>query len=229
MKKLIRPTYPIEFSIGLLLLIFFISLLLSLQVFATPIHELNQNQGVYFGMFLVSSAVVLMVVIMWEEILFPIRVKELSHGMVFRNRRKKLKFQALIYCAIPAIFIFVYIEFEINLFRFILWGAFCIIPPIAEKLISGITNYNDFLTLTDKKIAYKNNKKEGHFEVDKIVQVRILNDTQGIIKNIQLLLKNATTVTIDLNEMELSAYYEYISDFIKTHYKEFYIEKTEIE
>jgi len=227
MKKIIRPTYPIEFSLGLLALIFFIALFLSLQVFSTPTHGLNENKEVYFGMFLVSFAVVIMVVIMWEEILFPIKIKELSHGFVFRNRRKKLKVQALIYCAIPAIFSFVYFNFEINLFRFAIWAAACIILPLAEKIISGINNYNDFLTLTDKKIEYKNNRKEGVFDLDKIVQIIIINDDQGVMKKIQLLFKNTNTITIDLNEMELFAFYDQIYVFIKTHYKDFCVEKSE--
>lgn len=229
MKKLIRPTYPLEFSIGLLTLIFFIALLLSLQVFDTPFHSLNNRPDVYFGMFLVSLAVVIMTIIMWEEFLFPVKAKEIPFGLVFRNKRKKLKSQALIYCAIPAIFIYVFFEYEINVFRFVLWAAVCIIPPIVEKFISGINNYNDFLVLTDHKIEYKNNAKEGDFDVNKIVQICIVKDAQGFLKNLQLLFKNTTTVTIALDEMELSAFYDAIYSFIVSHYKDFYTETAETE
>ena len=121
MKKIIRPTYPKEFSVGLLLLMFITSCFLAQQIFVVSIHDLklDENNHIYFGMFLVSSALIIMILIMWEEILFPVRLKEIDGGIVFRNRQTKLRTQVIMYCCIPLIFIYVYLEFDVKLFRFI--------------------------------------------------------------------------------------------------------------
>ncbi len=219
MRNTIRPTYPIEFSIGVLLLIFVISGFLSHQIFDTPFHELNQTTSVYFGMFLVALAVIIMVLIIWEEILFPIRVKEVNGEMVFRNHRKKLLVQLIIYCTIPAIFTFIYLNYEINLVRFIVWASVCTISPVIEKIVSGINNYNDFLLLSETIIQYKNNEKEGSFELKNIEKIEIITDDRNIIEKILLVLKNNNQVIIDLDEMELDAFFGYIHKFITTHYQ----------
>jgi hypothetical protein len=218
MGKIIRPTYPKEVSIGVLLLIFIFSYLLSHQIFDVRVHELKENKHVYYGMFLVSIAVIIMVLIMWEEILFPIKIKEIKDGMIFRNHRTKLKAQLLIYCSIPAIFVFIYLEYEVNHVRFIIWAAICMVPPVIEKIFSGINNYNDFLKLTTRKIEYKNNEKEGSFRVGKIQHVEIIKDERKVIHKIQLVFKNNDAVTIDLDEMELDDFYDSIDTFITTHY-----------
>jgi len=75
MGKLIRPTYPAGFNVGLLLLIFVIVFFLSHQIFEVRIRDLNENLHVYFGMILAGMAVIIMILILWEEFLFPIRVK----------------------------------------------------------------------------------------------------------------------------------------------------------
>jgi len=221
MGKIIRPTYPKEVSIGVLILIFIFSYLLSHQIFDVRVHELKENKHVYYGMFLVSIAVVTMVLIMWEEILFPIKIKEIEGGgMIFRNHRTKLKVQLLIYLTIPAIFTFIYLEYEVNHVRFIIWAAVCMIPPVIEKIFSGINNYNDYLKLTYKKIEYKNNEKEGSFKLGELQHVAIVEDERKVIHKIELLLKNNDTVFIDLDEMELDDFYDSIDTFINTHYKQ---------
>jgi hypothetical protein len=219
MGKLIRPTYPAEFSIGLLILIFVIACLLSHQIFEVPFHELEENKAVYFGMFLVGIAVVITLLIIWEEILFPIKVKEVNGGMIFRNHGTKLKTQLFIYCSIPAIFGFIYLEFEVNHVRFFIWATVCMVAPILEKIASGINNYNDFLELTNEKIEYKDNEKDGCFKMKEIQNIVIIKDERNIIKNIQLLLTNKKEITIHLDQMELDAFYDYINNYITTHYK----------
>jgi hypothetical protein len=218
MGKIIRPTYPREFSIGILLLIGVIACFLSHQIFDVPIHALNKNKNVYFGMFLVSIAVINMVLILWEQILFPIRVKEVDGGMVFRNHSTKLITQVLIYSTIPAIFVFIYLNYDIKPIRFGIWAAVCIIPPVIEKIVSGINNYNDFLKLTNETIEYKNNEKEGAFKIGDIQSLAILQDDRKIIEKLQLTFTNKDSVTIDLDEMELDAFYDSINSYIKAHY-----------
>jgi len=218
MKKIIRSTYPAQFSIGLLVLIFVMAYLLSYQVFDVRLHELQESREVYFGMFLVSFAVIIMVLIMWEEILFPIKLKKIEGGGIFRNHRKKLKLQLLIYSVIPVIFIFIYVHFDINYIRFIIWAAVCMIPPAVEKIFSGIRNYNDYLTLTDKSIVYKNNEKQGEIFIKDVLSIVIIKDDRTVMSKIQLTLTNNEKVTIDLDEMELEAFYDPIYTFLVNRY-----------
>ena len=218
-RTIIRNTYPAQFSIGVLILMFVISWFLSHQIFAVHIHDLDENTKVYFGMFLVSVALINMVLIMWEEILFPIKIKEVEGGIIFRNHRKKLRTQLLIYCTIPAIFTFIYFDYEVNHVRFFIWAAVCMIPPIIEKIVSGINNYNDFLILTNKTIEYKNNEKVGCFKTEDIRNITLIKDDRKFITKIQLLFTNNNNVTIDLDEMELQAFYRSINRFIINNYK----------
>ncbi len=220
MGKIIRSAYPIDFSIGLLLLIFGMACLLSHQIFDVPVHEIHDSEGIYFGMFLASLAVVIMVLIVWEEILFPLKIKEIPEGIIFRNHRTKLIVQLFIYCTIPAILGFIYFEYEVNHFRFFMWAAVCMIPPIIEKIISGVNNYNDYLKLTPDTIEYKNNEKEGSFEVKQIQKIVTLRDERNILDKIEILGKNQTSVIIDLDEMELDEFYTSIDQFLITYYKQ---------
>ena len=225
MPKLIRPTYPPQFTITFLTLIFIIASLLSFLIFDVPFNELDQNKNVYFGMILVGIAVIVMVLIIWEEFLFPIKVKEVQGGVLFRNHSTKLRTQALIYCIIPAIFCFIYLEYEVSLIRFLISAGICVICPVLEKLASGITNYNDFLKLTNDKIEYKDNEKEGSFEIKDIQKIVIIKDDSGIIKNIQISLRNNMNVIIDLHNMELDAFYDSIYEFITINYINLFEEK----
>ncbi|WP_028978591.1 hypothetical protein [Sporocytophaga myxococcoides] len=218
MRKLIRPTYPKEFSIGLLLLIFIFSIFLSHQIFDVPFLEISKS-NVYPGMILVGVAVIIMVLIIWEEFLFPIKIKEVNNEIVFRNRRNKLKTQVFIYLFIPAIFGFIYFEYEINHIRFFLWAAVCIIAPIVEKLASGINNYNDFLKFSNDFIEFRNNKKAGLIKLKEVLNFTLVKDEHGVIKKIQLLKSNNEEVIIDLDEMELEAFYDTINNYIANHYE----------
>jgi hypothetical protein len=229
MAKIIRPTYPVEFSIGLLILIFVLSFFLSSQIFDVRWHELMEGTNVYFGMFLVSSAVIIMVLILWEEFLFPIRIKPGEDGVVvFHNHRTKLKTQLLIYFIIPAIFVFIYIYFQekINTVRFIVWAAICTIMPVAIKLFSGLNNYNDFLKLTNDLIEYKNNKESGIFYVRDIQRITPIRDERKLLHKVEVSTSQHGQVMIDLDEMELEAFLDSIDQFIVAHYPGLVKEKT---
>lgn len=220
MRKIIRPTYPVEFSVGLLLLIFVLSFFLSSQLFDIRWQELKQGTNAYGGMFLVSSAVIIMVLILWEEFLFPINVKPGHDGVVFRNHRTKLKTQLLIYCIIPVIFAFIYFNFDVNIVRFTIWAAICILMPVVIKLRSGVNNYNDFLKLTDTAIEYKNNTKSGVFAVTEIQRITLIRDERSVLHKFQVSTTNNHQVIIDLDEMELEAFLDSIDQFITSHYKD---------
>ena len=217
MSKIIRPKYPIEFSVGVMLLIGTIAGFLSPQIFDR--HGANKDADIYPGMILVSIAVITMVLIIWEEILFPIKLKEVGGSMFFGNHKTKLKTQALIYCIIPAIFGFVYFEYEVNHMRFFIWAAVCMIAPVVEKIVSGINNYNDFLKLSNEKIEYKNNEKEGSFNVKDIKHIAMIKDERKVVEKMELIFANGDNVIIDLDEMELEDYYDAISNYVATHYQ----------
>ncbi|MEO8471621.1 MAG: heavy metal transporter [Chryseolinea sp.] len=219
MGKIIRPTYPKELSIGVLLLVFATGFFLSGQIFHLRGPDLNKDKNEYVPMILLSCSVIIMILILWEEILFPIRVKSEDGGVVFRNHRTKLNNQALIYFAIPAIFIFVYMEYAVNQFYFFIWAAVCIILPVAGKLISGIKNYNDFLKLTDEKLEYKNNKEAEIIPIKDITQIILIKDTSKVLHKVEVVTTNTKKLTIDLDEMELDAFYVAIDQYITTHYK----------
>lgn len=218
MKKIVRKTYPIEFSVGLLLLIFIVACFMAQQVFVVSIHDIKNNHSDFAGVLLLSFAVIIMILIIWEEILFPIRVKEVKGGILFSNRKKKLKVQVVMYLCIPLIFAYVYFNYEVKLIRFILWALVCLGAPVLEKLISGITNFNDFLLLTDDFIEYKNNEKEGRFSVADVKQITILTEEKIVSKKMELLFIDNTSVMIDLDEMELDVFYDTIDKFAAKHY-----------
>jgi hypothetical protein len=220
MGKIIRPTYPREFSVGLLILIFALVFLLSSQVFDVHWGELLEGTNAYYGMLLVAFAVVVMVVIIWEEFFFPVKLKSVNGGVVFRNHTNKLHIQLLIYCIIPAIFAFVYTQFKVDDTRFFIWAAISTLLPVAIKLISGLKNYNDFLKLTHDIIVYKNNKKEGVLALKDIQRLTLIRDERKVLHKIEVL-TNGKSLIIDLDEMELDAFLNAIDEFIATHYKDF--------
>src|SRR5688572_16081445 len=114
MAKIIRPTYPLEFSIGLLLLIFVLSAFISFEIFKVSWHTLIEGEGPILGMVLSGVAIIIMALILWEEFLFPVRIKPLEKEIVFRNHFTKLKTQIMIYCAIPIIVLFIYLNYEVS-------------------------------------------------------------------------------------------------------------------
>lgn len=215
--KLIRPTYPKEVSIGLLALILVVSFFLASQIFATPFKDIDAN--IYMGMALVGLAVIIMVLVLWEEFLFPIHIKPVDGGMNFRNHRNKLRKQLTIYLAIPAIFTFVFMNYEVNTIRFFIWAAICVVAPLIGKLFSGIRNYNDFLTLTDNFIEYKNNEEVGKFAMKDVAGIHLIKDERNVLHKFEVSLTDGKRVTIDLDEMELEGFYEAIDHYITEHYK----------
>jgi hypothetical protein len=218
MGKIIRRTYSLEISIGLLLLVFVISFFLSGQIFRTSHAEVNGN-NIYFGMFLVSCAFIVMSLVLWEEFLFPIKVKPEKGGYIFRNHRTKLKQQILFYLLIPVIFTVVYFNFELNFLRFLIWAGVCILLPVAGKLISGIKNYNDFLKLTDEGIEYRNNQKMGKYALGDLKGLQLVRDDRSVLHRIKLILINNDEVLIDLDEMELEAFIPAIDQFVNSRFK----------
>ena len=219
MAKIIRRTYPLEFSIGLLLLIFLLAAFLSFEIFDVRWHEMREGNGPILGMALAGIAVVIMALILWEEFLFPVRIKRNEDQVVFRNHFTKLKTQVLMYCVIPVIVVFIYFNYKIRHFPFFVWAGVCLISPVAGKLISGLKNYNDFLKLTNDAIEYKNNKKESVLRVSEIKEIILIKDEANFLCKVQVVMVNNNQVTIDLDEMELEAYYHTIEEFIKGHYK----------
>jgi hypothetical protein len=220
MAKLIRKTYPKEVSIGLLLLVFVIAAFLSHQIFEGRAALLNEGKNTYLGALMVASAVVIMMLVLWEEFLFPVHVKFEGKAVVFSNHRSKLKKQVLIFLLIPVIFAAVYTLYAVNLLGFIIWAGICIISPIAGKLISGLKNYNDFLKLTDETLEYKNNEQEGVYELKHVQQIVLMKDETNILHKIQLVLTNGQSVQIDLDEMEIDAFCVSIDEYFNAHYKD---------
>jgi hypothetical protein len=218
MAKIIRPTYPLNFSIGLLILIFVLSTFLSFEIFAVKWRVIMEGGGPLFGMLIAGIAVVIMALILWEEFLFPVRIKPIEDEIVFRNHFTKLKSQVMIYCTIPVIVGFIYYNYEVNYFWFLIWAAICVISP-AGKLVSGIKNYNDFLKLTNDAIEYKNNEKEGVLPVAEIQEISLIRDEANVLHKVHVLMQNSNRVIIDLDEMELEAYFQTIDEFINGHYK----------
>lgn len=219
MAKLIRKTYPKEVSIGLLMLVFGVTAFLSHQIFEGRAAQLNEGRNTYLGAVMVASAVVIMMLVLWEEFLFPVHMKQEGEAVIFRNHRSKLKKQILIFCLIPLIFIAVYTLYAVNLVGFVTWAGICIISPIAGKLISGINNYNDFLKLTDHTLEYKNNDKEGIYELKNVQQIVLIKDETKVLHKIQLMLTNGQPVLIDLDEMEIDAFCVAIDEYLNTHYR----------
>jgi hypothetical protein len=218
MAKIIRPTYPLEFSIGLLLLIFALSVFISFEIFDTRWALIMEGKGPIAGMLLSGIATVVMALILWEEFLFPVRIKPVEDEIVFRNHFTKLRTQVLIYCLIPVIVIFIYINYEVSPFAFFIWAAVCIIIPVAGKLIPGIKNYNDFLKLTNEKIEFRNNEKTGSLSVPEIQEIVMIRDEANMLHKFRVLMRNNTEQIIDLDEMELDAYLQTIDLFIGSHY-----------
>lgn len=216
--KVVRSSYPAESNILLLSYVFFIACFFSYQMLGVTFHDLLHWNTAYFGIVLMGVAATVMVLIVWEEMVFPIRATKIKGGWEFRNHRTKLKTQILLYSIIPVIVCFVYFTYEVNHLHFIIWAIVCLVPPVVEKLVSGVKNYNDFLRLTHDRIEYKNNEKEGVFETKDIQSIQLIDDQDSIMKKFRLYFSNKEAVTIDLHEMELEAFYESIDDFITTEY-----------
>ena len=220
MAKVIRHTYPKEFSIGMLMLIFVLSSFLASQIFNVSWRVVMSGSSATVGMGLVGFAVVIMVLILWEEFLFPVHIKPEKDQVVFRNHSTKLKTQILIYLLIPIIFVFIYYYYEVNHIRFFIWALICIVVPVVGKLRSGIKNYNDFLKLTNDTIEYKNNEEVGVFRVKEINRITLIKDESDVLHKVQVSMASGSQTIIDLDEMELEAYYETIQSFIIGHYKD---------
>jgi hypothetical protein len=218
MAKVIRPTYPKEFSIGMLLLIFVLASFLSFEIFDVHWSAITDGGAPLMGMLLAGFAVVIMALILWEEFLFPVRLKPTEDKIVFKNHYTKLKTQVLIYCLIPAIVLFLFFNYAISYVPFAIWAGICLAAPVMGKLKSGIRNYNDFLQLTNDAISYKNNDKEGVLKIAEVREILLVKDESNVLHKVKVTMSNNTDVLIDLDEMELEAYYQTIDGFIRSHY-----------
>jgi hypothetical protein len=220
MKKLIQTSYPAEINIIILFSLFLISCFFSYELFDVRFHNPDHLKNAALGMVLVGVATVLMVLILWEEILFKAKAKEISGGLVFKNQRKKLKAQIFIFAFIPVIFGFIYLEYDLNLLHFIIWSTVCMVIPAIEIIIAGINNHKNYLTLTNRMIQYKNNNREGSFETKNVRNITLIKDEKSFIKKIQVLFTNNNKVIIDIDEMHLHAFCDPIYKFMKTNYKD---------
>ncbi|MEQ9468227.1 MAG: heavy metal transporter [Ekhidna sp.] len=217
MTKTIRSTYPRDVSIGMLIIVFGLVFFLAGQLFEKNQPD-NGFTGFYLGEFLVSVAVLVMILILWEEILFPVKIKPMDDGLIFRNHRSKLKIQAIIYLIIPVIVTFLYLTHEVNLYRFLPFAAVCLALPVIGKLVSGINNYNDFLTLTGSYIDFKDNEHEGKIPKASISRVEMIKE-EGELHQLKVELKDGDLVVIEVHQMELEVFFESIEEYINEHYK----------
>ncbi|MEQ8239108.1 MAG: heavy metal transporter [Cyclobacteriaceae bacterium] len=218
MKKLIKSKLPTEYGIGILMLLFGLTFFLSGRLFEHSLSNQSNASNNYFGMFLASLVVIAVVLILWEEVLFPIKITHTKEEVVFRNHRSKLKIQVLLYLIIPVTIGYLILYFDINLFFFAPWAIVCLVIPVAGKLVSGINNYHDFLRLTDDVLEYKNNEKIGAFKVVDILAMKLIQDEDKILSKLQLSLTDQSQVVIDLDEMELEEFYESIEEYITQHF-----------
>ena len=219
MGKVIRKTYPLELSIGVLLLILGMSFFLSAQIFTVTFRQILDGTPALFGMFLVSVAVLVMVLILWEEFLFPIKIRPTDAGVEFKNHRNKLRTQLVIFLAIPAIYVFVYLQYEVSAIRFFICALINIAAPVIGRLSSGLKNYNDFLKLTNDAIIFKNNEKTAKLPLKMIQYIKLVKDERGVLHKL-LVGMEGREVVIDIDEMELEAYYSAIDRFVTLHYPE---------
>lgn len=216
--KVVRKTYRRDVSFGIMIIIFGVVFFLADQLFEKKQPHLDGFIDLNFGKSLVSVAVIVMALIMWEEILFHVHIKPVGDGLIFRNHGTKLKFQGVIYLIIPAIIVFLYLNYEVSAFRFFSWAAVVALLPVAGKLMSGIKNYNDFLKLTGTSIQYKNNQLEGTYALSDISSIRLIKDEGKVLHKISLERTAGDSITIDLDEMELEDFYESINEYITEHY-----------
>lgn len=218
MKKIVRHSYPIEISLLILSFVFLVASFLAYDIFYIPFNHAVRRSLPYGGIFLIAGAVVIAMLVIWEELLFTVAVKTNIEILKVRNHRAKLLIQALLYPIIPLLFYFVYQYYNIRMTHFYIWLGFCTIVPIVVKIFSGFKNFHDFLILTAEEIEYKNNELEGKYKVSEITYITLVKDNDHILSKMILGLKDSELV-IDLDEMELEDYYENIQEFVKLKYK----------
>ncbi|MGE0588930.1 MAG: heavy metal transporter [Cyclobacteriaceae bacterium] len=216
--KVVRRTYRRDVSFGLMVIVFAVVFFLAGQLFEKHQPNVNGLINLDLAKGLISLAVIVMVLIVWEEILFHVHIKPVEDGLIFRNHGTKLKVQAMFYLIIPVIIVFVYLNFNVNTFRFFGWALVVAGLPVVGKLMSGIKNYNDFLKLTGSAIQYKNNELEGTYQLAEIKQIHLVKDKRDVLHKMKVELTGGNTVTIDLDEMELEDFYESINEYIVEHY-----------
>jgi hypothetical protein len=217
MEKIVRRAYPVEVSLLMLGFIFLVVCFFTKDIFEISFNYPTPDKTGIMGMFLVGAAVVIALLIIWEELLFPVVLKQNNDTLTVNNHQEKLLIQTCIYLAIPAIFFFIYKNFNISMFHFAVWAGICLIVPIMAKIYSGIINYNDYLKLSPYEIEYKNNEKEGKFQVSEVSYIQVIKDRNNILSKLKLGINN-TEIIIDLDEMELDAYYNSIEEFTQRTY-----------
>ncbi|MDB5271821.1 MAG: putative heavy metal rane efflux protein [Chitinophagaceae bacterium] len=214
----VRSSYPVEFTAIVLISIFLLSAVFTHYMFDFSSDDAAERESIYFGMGWAGLAVILVTFIVWDELLFHVKLKKAPEDVIlFRNSPNKLIIQIILYLGIPAICIFIYFNYKINTIYFVLWAAACLVIPLIKKISSGINNYNDFLLFSPAKIEYKNNKKTGTFPISDITFLKIIKNEAIWSEKLEIGTKE-TSVIIDLNEMELEEFFEYIELYIHDHY-----------
>lgn len=215
MKKTIRKRLPRNISLGILILIFALVYFLAGQLFVNERSSFGSFEQIYLDNFLVSTAVLIMILILWEEVLFPVHVKRVNDGHLFHNHRTKLWFQAVLYLIIPVIVVFLFLNYEVNALRFFGWAFVVVVFPVVGKLMSGIRNYNDFLLISPTGLSFKDNDHEGTYDVSQIQKVALTKDESGALNELILHLNSGGQETIKLYQMELDDFIEHIEKYLK--------------
>lgn len=219
MKKVVRQAYPIEVRAMILAFIFLVACFFTRDIFNITIHYSEEQKTAYVGMLLVGSAIVIALLVMWEELLFPVVINKNDSVLKVRNHRRNLLAQTFVYLTIPAIFTIIYLYFNIrNMFHFEIWACICIVIPLVANIFSGIKNYNDFLSLSPTEIQYKNDEKEGKYLIGEIKYISLVKEHDNLPHKLILGVADAE-VCIDLDEMELHAYYENVQEFVFKTYR----------
>ena len=219
MKETIRKTLPRNISMGMLIIIFVIVYLLAGQLFEDHQDVKEGILNIYTAYFLVSFAVMVMILILWEEILFPVHIKAVDGGFLFRNHLRKLKFQILLYLTIPIIVVFLFLNYKVSQFRFFGWATVVIVFPIVGRIMSGLKNYNDFLQITPQLIAFKDNDHEGKYDISQIQRLALVKDNLGAIKELKLNLISGEQEIIKVHQMELDDFFGHIEKYINNTYQ----------
>lgn len=217
MIKTVRRSYPPVVSLFVLCFIFLVVSFFTCDIFGISLAYVLNHKRDYVGIVLAGIAAIIALLIVWEELLFPVVIKQSGDTLKVRNHRRKLHTQTIIYIAIPVIFVYIYRNFHVNTMHYLIWAAICTITPLVVKIYSGLKNYNDYLKLSSHEIEYKNNEKEGKFHVRDLSYISMRRDSHNMLTKLTLGM-STSEVTIDLDEMELEAYYEAIEDFTKRTY-----------
>ena len=217
MKKLLYPVQRLELDILAICLIFLIALFFSNPVFDLSYKEPNHRLTAYTGMFLVGMAAVLLTLIVWENLLFYLRLRFVEDGVKVCNPTRKNVIQGLLYAGMLLLFLVIYVYYPVNEFYFRLWFSLFATIPIVHKITYKFRSSNPLLKLTRSEIQFRNRRKMGRFYVKNIQYIRIIKGAKDSISKLRLGVDD-DEVTIDLDEMNVDPFNDNITDYIKKNY-----------